>query len=124
MQEDTLEVYRQNKEKYQNATAIQPYSVQKLYEAEWTEVEKLTIAQINSQLGMLYSCGYTQILTILVRINDNEDREKRQKSLEILKTELHIKKLVIADAIKKNVYKEDVRIAAERMLKQYNEIIL
>lgn len=124
VQAETLEVYRQNKEKYQDATAIQPYNAQKLYEAEWTNVEKLTIAQIGNQLEVLCSCGYGRAVTVLERINDSEAREKCQKSLEILRTELQTKKPVVEDAIKKSVYKEDVLTAAEKRLKQYNELKL
>ena len=124
VKEPTLESYRANKKNYEGNKDIKSYCKEKMYEEELTDVGEMTREQIDSQLGVLYELGHRQAAILLERIKESEETEKYQKRLNILADELRTKGQVIVDAIKKNAYKEDIRTAAEGVLKKYKEIRL
>lgn len=124
VKEETLESYRTIKRNYESDKDIRRYCKEKMYEAELTDAGEMTREQIDSQLEVLYDLGHRQAVVLLERIKESEETEKYQKKLNVLVDELRTKGQVIVDAIKKNAYKEDIRTAAEGVLKKYKEIRL
>lgn len=124
VKEETLTSYRTIKRNYESDKDIRRYCKEKMYEAELTDTGEMTREQIDSQLEVLYDLGHRQAVVLLERIKESEETEKYQKKLNVLVDELRTKGQVIVDAIKKNAYKEDIRTAAEGVLKKYKEIRL
>lgn len=122
--EETLGVFRANKRNYECDKDIKPYCKEKMYEAELTDAGEMTRDQIGSQLEVLYGLGYRRAADLLERIKNSDETEMCQKKLNILADELKLKGQIIAEAIKKNAYKVDVRTAAEVVLNKYRQIRL
>lgn len=120
--EKTLNIYKSEMKKYEQAPEILPYPPDILFDGELIINENHTEKQLKSLLDCLYNYGYSYAASILEKLSNNKKYVKIIENLSILKKEFTLHEKHIKEAVKKEAIKKSIRENAKITMESLQEL--